>query len=122
MPKGSELERGARILYLIFACWLGAVIARGSLEIQALGGLGRVAAKTQRREQNKMARLKFVDGKEARIGMASTTGKGGKRMRTPHMIWFLLLLEAFAKFLDYTEPGRKKLGRKLLKCPTVSQG
>lgn len=69
-----------------------------------------------------MAKLKFVDGKEARIGMDSITGKGGKRMRPPHMIWFLLLLEAFAKFLDYTESGNKKLGRKLLKYPTVSQG
>lgn len=78
MPKGSELERGARILYLIFAYWLGAVTARGSLEIQALGGLGRVAAKTQRSEQNKMAKLKFVDGEQPGLGRPVLQGKEAK--------------------------------------------
>ena len=86
MPKGSEPEKGGKILSPTFAYWHWAINSMREPKTPAQGGLGGVAAKRQRSEQNEVAKLKFVDGQEARIQVANIPGNGDRRRRPQHMI------------------------------------
>lgn len=79
----KEVNRTAKVLYLILALGGNGVREPGTRS-------GRVAAKRQRNEQNKLAKLKLVDGKEARVWMARMVGNRGIRTRSHHTIWLLL--------------------------------
>lgn len=103
MAKGSEPEREPKFFIRLLPIGTGLLIAEGSLKTQAHGGLGSVVAKGWGSKAKQMARLHFVDGREARIWVANNPGIGGQRMRPQRMTWFLLPLEAFAKFLDCNE-------------------